>query len=155
MSEPGTSRSSSPTEIGDVPQPQPREQEENHENTAPKQDVPQQVKEDLKEYLDLQEQIKGANLELKVFKERLKELSADIAEYMAQHGIQFFNTPQGKVSFYQSKSMKPLNKDFLKEAMESKISDKALVNELTTIFEKRPFTEVNRIKVFPKRKDQR
>ena len=115
--------------------------------------VPQNVKDDLKEYMDLQEQIKGANMELKVFKERLKELSNDIAEYMAQHDIQYFNTPQGKVSFYQSKSMKPLNKDFFKETIQSKITDKQLVDELTTMFEKRPFTEVNRIKVFPKRRE--
>lgn len=115
-------------------------------------DVPPQVKEDLKEYLDLKEQIKGANEELKVFKERLKELEGDLSQYMSEHGVQFFNTPLGKVSFYQSKSMKPLNKDFFKEAFQSKIPDKTLADELTTMFEKRPFTEVNRIKVFPKRR---
>jgi hypothetical protein len=112
-------------------------------------DVPTQVKEDLREYLDLKEQIKGANEELKVFKERLKELSGDISQYMNEHGIDFFNTRLGQVTFYKSKAMTPLNKDFVKKAFESNIPDRTLATELTNIFEKRPFTEVSRIKILP------
>lgn len=115
--------------------------------------VPPEVKDDLKEYVDLQEQIKGANQELKVFKERLKELSTDIAQYMAENGLLFIDTPRGKVSFYQSKAMKPINKDYFKEALAgSKITDQGIIDELTSIFDKRPFTEVSRIKVLPRTK---
>ncbi len=123
--------------------------------TVKQGDVPEQVKHDLREYLDLKEQIKGANEELKVFKERLKELEGDLSQFMSENNIPFINIPPlGKVSFYQSKAMKPLNKDFIKEAFDSKIMDKTLASELTTMFEKRPFTEVSRIKVFPKRRDR-
>ncbi len=146
---PSSSRNASPTPVAAPPP-----TVEAPSAVLKQDDVPSQVKEDLKEYLDLKEQIKGANEELKIFKERLKELEGDLTQYMEEHNVQFFNTPLGKVSFYQSKSMQPLNKDFFKEAFQSKIPDKTLANELTTMFEKRPFTETNRIKVFPKRRDR-
>ena len=114
--------------------------------------IPDTLRQDLREYLDLCKQIKEANVELKVFKERCKELGQTISDFMEQHTIPSIDTPNGKISCYQANKVTPLNKDYFREAIQVKFTDKAVIDELTALAFERPSTTVPRIKVIPRRK---
>ena len=75
---------------------------------------------DLKEFIDLGELIHIANDEMKLLKERKKELELKLSEFMFDQNINAFKTPNGKITVHQTKSVKPLNKDNLKGIISKK-----------------------------------
>jgi len=112
----------------------------------------EEITNDLKEFIDLCGQIKAAKEEIKVLADRKVELEDKISQFMIEHGIPAFNTPNGMIKSYPATTVKPLNKEYLRETLSSKLQDARIVEELTTLaFQKRPSTSVHKIKVIPKR----
>lgn len=110
--------------------------------------LPDETKNDLKEFIHLCEQIKAAKEEIKVLNDRKVELEGKISEFMLRHEIQQFDTPSGKISIVETKAVKPLNKEFLRDAISARITDPKVVEELTNLaFSKRPTTSVPKIKI--------
>jgi hypothetical protein len=110
------------------------------------------TKSDLREFIHLCEQIKAAKNELKVLVDRKAELETNISQFMLSHEIQHFETPNGKISLVESKTVKPLSKDYLRDTISSKISDPTIVNELTSLaFAKRPSKTISKIKISKKK----
>lgn len=110
--------------------------------------ISEEITGDLKEFIDLCEQIRNAKEEIKVLCDRKTELEGKISEFMKHNQIPAFITPNGRITVYNAKSVKPLNKEYFKETVSSKIRDEKMVEELMSlVFSKRPTTEVQKIKV--------
>jgi hypothetical protein len=112
------------------------------------QAAPEALREDLLEFVDLCEQIKGAKEALKMFTERKTELQNEIAQYLIQNKLPGIKVSNGHVALYPSKSVQPLNKDYLKETLTQRISDEKTVDEIVEMsFTKRPSQEVKKLRV--------
>jgi|SRR6478609_4853124 len=115
----------------------------------------EEITQALRQFINLCEQIKNAKDEIKVLCERKAELEGRITQFMLSHDIPAFKTPNGKISVYQAKTTKPLNKDFLKETISAKITDAKMVEELTNMaFTGRPTVSTPKIKITPSKRDE-
>ena len=68
------------------------------------------LKKEVKDYLELDDQIKAINKALKERRDRKKLLSESILENMKKFQIDFMNTKNGKLTYSESKRKEPLNK---------------------------------------------
>ena len=68
------------------------------------------LKNEVKEYLELDDQIKAINKALKERRDKKKKLSESILENMKKFQIDFMNTKNGKLTYATSKRKEPLNK---------------------------------------------
>jgi len=68
------------------------------------------LKSDVKEYLEIDDQIKAINKALKERRDKKKLLSESILENMKKFEIDFMNTKNGKLTYAESKRKEPLNK---------------------------------------------
>ena len=68
------------------------------------------LKNEVKEYLELDDQIKEINKALKERREKKKKLSESILENMKGFNIDFMNTKNGKLTYTTNKRKEPLNK---------------------------------------------
>jgi hypothetical protein len=68
------------------------------------------LKNEVKEYLELDDQIKAINKALKERREKKKKLSESILENMKGFNIDFMNTKNGKLTYTTNKRKEPLNK---------------------------------------------
>lgn len=133
-----------------------RQDEENVNQSAQnnKASLPDEITRALREFINLCGQIKDAKDEIKALCERKSELEGLITQFMVSHDIPAFKTPNGKISVYQAKTVKPLNKDFFKETISAKISDTRMVEELTNLaFTGRPIVSTPKIKITPPKRD--
>ena len=102
----------------------------------------------VEEYFDLCNKINEAKEDLKLVNERKNELQEKISNYMIKEGLDSINTTRGKIKVVSSKSMKSLNKDYLREALCKRLSDAKIAEELAElIFEQRPVTAVKKIRI--------
>ena len=134
----------------------PQEEQEVQEQEELQRDVKklitEEMKSDLQEFLDLCKSVKLAKENMKILNERKSELEVTIREFMIQNEIPAFKTPNGMISIRQTKSVKPLNKDFLRETISTKIADAQIALELSEMaFTNRPTIFVSKIKVVSKR----
>lgn len=67
-------------------------------------------KSDVKEYLEIDDQIKAINKALKLRRDKKKLLSESILENMNKFQINFMNIKNGKLTYSESKRKEPLNK---------------------------------------------
>lgn len=115
----------------------------------------EEITNDLRQFINLCEQIKASKEELKILSDLKTELENKISEFMITHDIPAFKTPNGKIQVYQAKTTKPLNKEFLRETIAAKIADAKIVDELiNTAFTARPTTSSQKIKVTPSKRDE-
>lgn len=68
------------------------------------------LKIEVREYLDLDDQIKALNKALKERREKKKQLSENILGNMNKFQIDFMNTRNGKLIYNKTKRKEPLNK---------------------------------------------
>jgi hypothetical protein len=68
------------------------------------------LKIEVKDYLELDDQIKAINKALKERRDRKKALSESILENMKKFQIDFMSTKNGKLTYSESKRKEPLNK---------------------------------------------
>ena len=141
--------------ISDEEDIEPPHNEEVPENNGRQILLTEEMTNNLREFIHQCELIKGSKEELKILNERKNELEAVITQFMINNDIPAFKTPNGRISVYNAKSTKPLNKDYLLNTISEKIPDRKMAEELTEMaFAKRPTTETRKIKVIPKRNDR-
>ncbi len=110
----------------------------------------------LRQFIDLCEQIKGVKEDLKILVERKTELEGIISQFMISNEIPVFNTPNGRIAIQNSTTKKPLNKEMLLDIIQTKISDTRIAQELTELaFSKRPTSQVQKIRHVPERNNNR
>lgn len=103
---------------------------------------------DLKEFIDLCEQIQSAKDEIKLLVERKTEIETNMKTLMSKNNLTAISTPRGKITLQDKKNVKPLNKDYLSEIISSKITDKTVVDEIIQrTFDERPSVLVPKIKI--------
>lgn len=113
------------------------------------------INDNLEEYVDLCNQIKNVKDELKIFTERKMELEQSIEIFMKKNQTPEFVTRDGKskIRLFESKQKAPLNKDYLREAVASKVSDTALLEEIIKVAFNRPSNNSYKVKLYsPKKK---
>jgi hypothetical protein len=69
-----------------------------------------QLKGEVKDYLEMDDQIKALNKALKERRDKKKLLSESILENMKKFEIDFMNTKNGKLTYSETKRKEPLNK---------------------------------------------
>ena len=114
--------------------------------------IPEEVTQNLREYVDICTQIKTAKDELKIFSERKSELEEFILEFMMQNSIPAFDTPNGRIKLCETKSKAPLNKDYLREMVSKKLTSQETDEIIELAFDKRPTVNSQKIKLGPNMK---
>ena len=125
------------------------------------QDIPMDFKQELRQFLDLNKQIKDAKDSLKIVSEQKMNLEKNITNFMVENSIPVINTPEEKIKLFHTKTVKPLSKEFLKEIIQEyfkeninkSIEDEDVIQEVADLaFSKRPTEENAKIKIMKQSK---
>jgi len=84
--------------------------EENNMSEDDFQFFKNELKKEVKEYLDIDDQIKALNKAVKERRDKKKKLSENILVNMKKFDIDFMNTKNGKLVYTESKRKEGLNK---------------------------------------------
>ena len=74
-------------------------------------------KQTVKQWLDIDNEIRALETALKERKKNRKEIQENIMVFMGEYNIKNMNTDDGKLTYNESKTKKPLNKDFIKTSL--------------------------------------
>lgn len=108
------------------------------------------MKQTIMQYTDLCNQIRVTKQDVKILSDRKKEIEAELCNYMISNNIDVLNTSGGKISLYNTKKVQPLNKEFLCNAIKSRIPDTNVAEDITTLaFSSRPVREERKVKHTP------
>jgi hypothetical protein len=128
--------------------------------------IPETIFNSCTEYMDLGRQIKDAQKEVKAFMEQLRvykeplkilkdrkmELETLIQEFMEKNMIPWFETRSGRIELTEARAKAPLNKEYLHEAMATKIQDAKMLDDLCELAFNRPSSVVRKVKVVNNKK---
>ena len=111
-------------------------------------------KDDVKTWIKLDDDIKTLNDAIKERKEKKKEITPKLLEFMEKHDINDLNTNEGHLKFQKSLRSKPLSKKYLLDRLgfffRSENKGEKVVN---FIYNNREKTEISNIKrVYSKKK---
>ncbi len=90
----------------------------------------EQLKSSVKEYLELDDQIKTLNKAVRERRKRKKELSEYILKLMEQNELTQMNLKDGKLIYAKSKNLVPLNKKHIVNSLSSYFRDDHKATEL-------------------------
>lgn len=127
---------------------------ENKEETGEKLKavVSDDLKNDLKEFCDIDQQLEDAKSAMKVLTERFNELKNTIGEFMINNDIPSIKFPNGsKIQVCPKNTKQSLNKEYLQTKLSAKYPDKKDVEEISDMVLKRPTTMSQTIKLTKKR----
>lgn len=106
-----------------------------------------EFKEDVKIWLKLDDDIKTLNDAVKDRKEKKKEITPKLLEFMERHDINDLNTDDGHLKFQKSLRSKPLSKKYLLDRLgfyfKSEVKGEKVVN---FIYNNREKTEISNLK---------
>ena len=110
-------------------------------------------KEEVKLWLRLDDDIKKLNDAIKERKNKKKEITPGLLEFMEKHDINDLNTNEGHLKFQKTLRSKPLSKKYLMDKLgfffKSELKGEKVVS---FIYNNRDKTEINNLKrVFPRR----
>ena len=112
-----------------------------------------EMKKNILQYTDLCAQLKTIRADTKVLNDRRKELEALIRDYMITQDVPLFTTRDAQFTLCSSKKIQPLNKEFLRTTIQTRIADPKIAEELTALaFDNRPVHEERKIKHTPLKK---
>jgi hypothetical protein len=124
--------------------------EEDPENT--KENEPENVgdkhvglKSDIKEYLELDDEINKLNKELKVLKLGKKEIEMKILEYMKITKTDQINLGKGKLKLVKSKTYEVLKKDYIVSQLSEKLDKSKAEDIADQLIKNRKTNEVSKI----------
>jgi hypothetical protein len=104
-------------------------------------------KEDVKTWIKLDDDIKTLNTAIKERKDKKKEITPQLLEFMEKHDINDLNTNDGHLKFQKSLRSKPLSKKYLLDRLgfffRSENKGEKVVN---FIYNNREKTEISNIK---------
>ena len=116
--------------------------ENNKINEEETQFCKDKFKENVKEYLDIDDQIKALNKAVKARRDKKKKLSEYILKLMKQFEIDNMNTSNGKLIYSVSKSKEPLSKKNLLTTLNLYYNNNDKATEVSKyIMENRPVKE--------------
>ena len=95
-------------------------------------------KEKVKKWLEIDNEIKALDAALKLRKKNRKDLQANIMDFMGKYNIKDMNTDEGKLTYNETKTKKPINKDFIKNTLKAYFKNEEDSNNVATyLFENR------------------
>ena len=106
----------------------------------------------IRDYINLSNQIKDSKAELRFVMENKIRCEQSIIEHMKEQNLPSITIENvGKITRYESKSTKAINKDYLTDTLLKQIDDAGLVNRLAeATFGNRPSVKVEKIKLIQK-----
>lgn len=99
-------------------------------------------KENVKEWLTLDDDIKTLNSHLRDRKKRKNELTPDILKFMEQYEIQDMNTNSGLIKYNQTLVKKPMNKEFIRNKLSDFLKNSKTADDATDYITQNRDTEV-------------
>ena len=88
-------------------------------------------KENVKEWLTLDDDIKTLNSHLRDRKKRKNELTPDILKLMQEYEIQDMNTNSGLIKYNQTLVKKPMNKEFIRKKLSDFLKNSKTADDAT------------------------
>jgi hypothetical protein len=103
------------------------------------------LKSDIKEYLELDDEINKINKELKVLKLEKKEIEMKILEYMKITKTDQINLGKGKLKLVKSKTYEVLKKDYIVSQLSEKLDKSKAEDIADQLIKNRKTNEVSKI----------
>ena len=99
-------------------------------------------KENVKEWLTLDDDIKTLNSHLRDRKKRKNELTPDILKFMQEYEIQDMNTNSGLIKYNQTLVKKPMNKEFIRKKLSDFLKNSKTAEDATDYITQNRDTEI-------------
>ena len=90
-----------------------------------------QLVQHIKEWIGVDEEIKSLQKEIKIRKEKQKELTKDLMEVMKTNEIECFDLNDGKLVYTKSKTKQTINKKYLMSTLVKCLEDPKDVEKVT------------------------
>ena len=92
----------------------------------------------VKKWLELDNEIKALDAALKLRKKNRKELQANIMDFMGKFNMKDMNTDDGILTYNETKTKKPINKEFIQKTLNAYFKSEQDSNNITNyLFENR------------------
>ena len=113
-----------------------------------------EFKENVKLWMKLDDDINTLNKAIKERKEKKKEISPGLLEFMEKHEINDLNTNEGNLKFQKSLRSKPISKKYLLDKLGFFFNNESKGEKVVNfIYNSREKTEISNLKrVFPRRR---
>lgn len=109
----------------------------------------EQFKDCVKEYVDLNDQINRAKLQIKAINERKNELETLIREFMDQNHINVIDTAAGKIKLLSTQSKPALKKETISDLLTQRLGP-VVASQVISIVYDREAVAKQKVKVIPK-----
>ena len=97
-----------------------------------------EFKDKVKKWLEFDNEIKALEQALKVRKKNRKDIQVDIMDFMGKYNIKDMNTDEGKLTYNETKTKKPINQEYLKKTLSTYFNNDEDSNKITAfLLEKR------------------
>lgn len=106
----------------------------------------EQIKELLKEYIDLTKTIDKVNTDLKTAKKRREKLEEVLHVYMASNEINRINVPEMSFQIYKSKTAKPINRNFIETKLAEVVGSDQAATLVEHLYTNREYNEKEIVK---------
>ena len=118
-----------------------------NEKTEEFQIFKENLQNNVKEYLELDDHIKALNKAIKERRKKKNDLSLSILESMKQYDINFMNIKGGKLIYSVTKNKAPINKENITKSLSNYFNNNQRANEVCKyIFDNREKKIVNTVK---------
>jgi len=113
-------------------------------------DTGEQLKDSIKEWIGLDNEMKVLQAELKLRRQKKKQLSDGLIDVLKKTGIDGWNTKEGKLEYCVTKTKTSINKEHIRNSLSKFIKDEEQIEAMTTfIYESRGVKEKESIKRKP------
>ena len=119
---------------------------EEHRHRTPAEGITEEFKGMLREYLELEAEIKEFNASLKDTKQNKTMLEEAIKEHMKKFRIKVVNTGDAKISLYTSKVVKPLKKEDYVTLLSDKVGAEKATELIEYIYSSRVYVESDKLR---------
>lgn len=119
---------------------------EEHRHRTPAEGITEEFKNMLREYLDLEMEIKEFNGQLKETKQNKSMLEEAIKEHMKKFRIKVVNTGDAKIALYTSKTVKPLKKEDYVSLLSEKVGQDRAIELIEHIYSSRVYVESDKLR---------
>jgi len=113
-------------------------------------DTGEHLKDSIKEWIGLDNEMKVLQAELKLRRQKKKQLSDSLIDVLKKSGIDGWNTKEGKLEYCVTKTKTSINKEHIRNSLSKFIEDDEQIEAMTTfIYQSRGVKEKESIKRKP------
>jgi hypothetical protein len=113
-------------------------------------DTGEHLKESIKEWIGIDNEMKVLQAELKLRRQKKKQLSDGLIDVLKKTGIDGWDTKEGKLEYCVTKTKTTINKEHIRNSLSKFIQDEEQIDAMTTfIYESRGIKEKESIKRKP------